>query len=351
MSPSAKYTIFLVDRDSSLAGVLEPALGERFQVRWFPDADSARSAFQQKPAEIVIVDPMSDESATDRLMDWLQVFFPTTIRILTTVNGLLSDALEAMNSGRVHRVLSKPVRPDQLREVIGSATRLIQLERNHERLLQEMRKLNIELELRVQERTQELEAAYRELQQKNLILQKMALTDPLTNLPNRRAMDRLVRTELLQRTRKPTPLCVGLIDADHFKEINSRYLLSGGDHVLVWLGQTLAKSVRAVDSIGRVGGEEFMLVAPETGVEGAHILAERIRRTIENSHTVYDGHTIRVTVSLGVVALSPEQIVSYDALRHAAAEALSEAKCTGRNRAVVREFSPTPGYSPLSARE
>src|SRR5207253_4391815 len=100
-------------------------------------------------------------------------------------------------------------------------------------LLEELRRLNLELEQRVQQRTAELEEANHELEQKNKMLEKLALTDPLTGLPNRRAMDRLTERELRRRERYPSPLALGLIDVDHFKQINSHFLLPGGDRVLV----------------------------------------------------------------------------------------------------------------------
>jgi diguanylate cyclase (GGDEF)-like protein len=168
------------------------------------------------------------------------------------------------------------------------------------------------------------------------MLQRMALTDPLTGLPNRRGMDRLAINEVMRRTRVPYPLAIGLIDADHFKQINTRYLLSGGDHVLTWLGHTLGNTVRTVDTVGRVGGEEFMVIAPETGLEGARILAERLRQTVEHASTSFNGELIRLTISLGVVVADPAMMVTYEQMRHAAAGALSEAKDAGRNRCVVR---------------
>src|SRR5208283_3633999 len=97
-----------------------------------------------------------------------------------------------------------------------------------------------------------------------------------TNLPNRRAMDRLAERELRRRDRYPGPIAIGVIDVDHFKSINDRYLLPGGDKVLIDLARTLNTSVRNVDFLGRIGGEEFMVIAPETGMEGVVVLAERI---------------------------------------------------------------------------
>ena len=93
--------------------------------------------------------------------------------------------------------------------------------------------MNLALEKRVLERTQSLEQANREMQQKNFMLEKLALTDPLTGLPNRRAIDRLAESEIRRRGGYPSALALGFIDADNFKEINRRYLLPGGDQVLI----------------------------------------------------------------------------------------------------------------------
>ena len=175
------------------------------------------------------------------------------------------------------------------------------------------------------------------------MLQRMALTDALTSLPNRRAMDRLAKNELLRRARNPTPLALGLVDVDFFKDINTRYLLPGGDHVLGWLGHTLMNSVRTIDTVGRVGGEEFMIVAPDTGTEGAEILAERVRQTVELSSTQYQGDTIRITVSVGMVVVDASTLVGYGQMRHAASAALSDAKTSGRNCCVVRELPSLVG--------
>src|SRR5437588_10723930 len=108
------------------------------------------------------------------------------------------------------------------------------------------------------------------------MLEKLARTDPWTGPPNRRAMDRLAERELRRRDRYPGPLSILLIDVDHFKSINERYLLPGGDKVLTDLARALKESIRGVDFLGRIGGEEFMVIAPETDMEGAASLAERI---------------------------------------------------------------------------
>src|SRR5207237_4506400 len=128
------------------------------------------------------------------------------------------------------------------------------LERNREQLLEELRRLNAELEERVAARTGELQEANHLLQQRTRELEMLALTDPLTGLLNRRAIDDVARSELKRHARYPSPLALGIVDADHFKDINSAHLLPGGDAVLISLARVLTGSLRTVDSVGRIGG-------------------------------------------------------------------------------------------------
>jgi diguanylate cyclase (GGDEF)-like protein len=248
------------------------------------------------------------------------------------------DAVEAINQGQVFRYLFKPWRADELLQVLRNACRTFQLEQSHSQLLEELRSLNSDLEKRVQQRTRELEEANHQLQQQNLMLQKLALTDALTGLPNRRAIEQLVRSEVRRRGRYPGPLALALLDVDHFKEVNSRYLLPGGDQVLIGLTKTFINSLRTVDTIGRIGGEEFMVVAPETDYQGAAALGERMRAAVETSRFLYKDASIRVTVSVGVGVVEASSPVEFEQLKYAAAAALQEAKTQGRNRCCVRSI-------------
>jgi len=188
----------------------------------------------------------------------------------------------------------------------------------------------------IQRGEQERRELVERLERQNHILEELALSDPLTGLPNRRAIERVMHLELLRRARFPAPLAIGLVDADRFKEINTAFLLSGGDHVLTWLAGVLKDSIRGTDSLARIGGEEFMVVAPGTDVGGAAGLGERLRSNVAGGLTVYGGHLIRVTVSVGFATLEPDKVAGYDQIRMIAEAALQEAKATGRNRCVIR---------------
>ena len=343
-----KCSVLVVDDDPAVLHMLTALLRSDYELFACASAEEAQELYRKKQTEIVISDQELPGLQGVPFLDWIRDESPRSVRILMTGLHNLDHAVEAINSGLAQRFIFKPFRPDQILPILRSAARSFLLERSHEQLLDELRRLNQELELRAGERTHELEAANRQLAQRNQMLQRMALTDALTSLPNRRAMDRLAKNELLRRARTPSPLAMGIVDADHFKSINTRYLLPGGDHVLSWLGQCLVNAVRTIDTVGRVGGEEFMIVAPDTTTEGALILAERVRKTVETAQTIFNGETIKLTISVGMVVVESDVLVGYDQMRHAAASALSEAKLTGRNKSVVRQLSSFGGPTAAS---
>lgn len=332
-----KCSILAIDDDPGILALLVAQLSQDFELVTACTAEQARGILAQRSVDILITDLALPDENGIVLLEWVRRTIPRTARVLLTGTARLADAVDAINQSQVHRLVLKPWRPEDLLQTLRATARSLLLERSHEQLLDELRRLNLELEQRVTSRTEELHTALHQLQQKNQILEKMALTDPLTGLPNRRAIDLIARKELLRRTRSPFPMAVALVDADHFKRINEGHLLSGGDHALTWLASVLLNSIRGTDSIGRVGGEEFMLVAPGTDPEGAQILADRMRSNVEAGSTLYAGRPIRMTVSIGFATAPPEMTVGYDQLRETAATALKQAKDEGRNRAVLRE--------------
>jgi diguanylate cyclase (GGDEF)-like protein len=154
----------------------------------------------------------------------------------------------------------------------------------------------------------------------------------LTNLPNRRAVDRFAERELRRRDRIPGPLGILLIDVDDFKRINERYSLLGGDKVLVDLAQVLSVSIRATDFLGRIGGEEFMVIAPQTEFKDLIALAEHICTSVEQAEFSYQGEAISVRVSIGPAIIDAGKETDYNSLKHWASAALAEAKRIGKGR-------------------
>ncbi len=338
-----KCSLLVVDDEPYILATLSSLLSDSYEVLTADTAEAAQTLFARRPIDIVLTDQRMPRMSGVQLLEWVREHHPRTVRLLMTGFAELEEAVEAINRAQVFRYLFKPWRTEELLEVLGSAARTFQLERSNEHLLQELRTLNQELEERVAQRTRQLEEANHELEQKNKMLEKLALTDPLTGLPNRRAMDRLAERELRRRDRYPSPLAVGLIDVDHFKRINNDYLLPGGDKVLVDLAKCLQSSLRRdVDLLGRIGGEEFLVIAPETDMEGAPPLGERIRTTVESTPFHYKEYVIAVTVSIGFAVAEAGVAADYEQMKHKAAAALAEAKVKGRNRCIYYPLAPRP---------
>jgi diguanylate cyclase (GGDEF)-like protein len=172
---------------------------------------------------------------------------------------------------------------------------------------------------------------------RNALMYRHALhsahTDPLTQVNNRVAMEDCIRRESELARRQKTPLSLMLIDIDHFKSFNDRYGHSFGDQVLKSVARTVRESVRASDMIFRYGGEEFVIVLSNTEIAGAALLAERIRRAIENMGLSIESQCVRVTASLGVTTLNPG--ASARDLLVNADRAMYQAKHDGRNRVIT----------------
>jgi diguanylate cyclase (GGDEF)-like protein len=166
------------------------------------------------------------------------------------------------------------------------------------------------------------------------IVQRQAITDELTGLVNRRRFLAALETEIVRARRLGGPLTVVLADLDDFKPINDRFGHHAGDEVLVGFADLIREHVRDVDVAGRLGGEEFALLLPETDLRGAEAGADRLRRSLgELRLALAEGSELRVTASFGVAELAPAQ--SGDELLRAADAALYRAKEAGKNRVAL----------------
>jgi diguanylate cyclase (GGDEF)-like protein len=162
----------------------------------------------------------------------------------------------------------------------------------------------------------------------------MAITDGLTGLLNHRRSQEVLREEFRRATRYCRPLSVLMLDVDGFKEFNDTYGHPQGDQVLAHIARLLRTSVRSVDHVGRYGGEEFIIILPETTRENAFALAERIRATVALEwFPAGNGEFVQKTVSIGVSAY-PDDAVDPADLIQLADEALYRAKRSGKNRVL-----------------
>jgi two-component system cell cycle response regulator len=174
---------------------------------------------------------------------------------------------------------------------------------------------------------QDVEAQYHEE------IYRMTIIDGLTQVHVKRYLLEALDKELMRARRHQRELSFLMLDIDHFKKINDVHGHLAGDYVLKEVARLLQQRIRRDEVLARYGGEEFAIILPETTLEGACALAEGLREKIEESRFVFQGETIRVTISIGAAILIEDHRASLDLIKKAD-EKLYEAKRAGRNRVL-----------------
>lgn len=193
-------------------------------------------------------------------------------------------------------------------------------------LIEAQRQTNENLDRLVRERTEELETT-------NSRLKEISNTDALTRLPNRRSFDETFETELMRAFREKLPLSVMLMDIDHFKMINDRYGHPFGDVCLVRAADFIRRSIRRPpDFAARYGGEEFVVLLPNTDSKGSLYIANVILDQFNTNTVEEDDLNVSITVSIGLISVTPSTGDSTSSLLKKADELLYQAKTNGRNR-------------------
>ncbi len=220
------------------------------------------------------------------------------------------------------------------------STNLVESQEKNMRAENDLKKAKEQLELRVEERTKELVELTRklvdEISERKQVEERLARTatsDLLTGVMNRRAMLEQLRYELVRHQRNKIPFVILEIDIDHFKDINDTYGHDIGDQMLIAVADCLLTSTRSQDLVSRWGGEEFLILLPDTNLQGGSIAAEKIRSRVAEEVFKSNGHQLRLTLSCGVAEYKQGQTI--DMCIKDADTALYQAKNQGRNRVVV----------------
>ncbi|MFC3122360.1 sensor domain-containing diguanylate cyclase [Agaribacter flavus] len=232
---------------------------------------------------------------------------------------------------------------DQFKETELARAAAIENERQamvaKDELLKVQEEAKRSLQYSVEERTLELEIALRELSEANNELERMSAIDPLTGLMNRRYFDKRLLAEMRRSRREQTPLTVAILDIDFFKKVNDKFGHLGGDECLKVFSRVLQDIIkRPADVICRFGGEEFVAILPNTELEGACKLMQRLRLAVEDTVIKFEDKEIRITVSIGVTSRVVESNDEQEMLIAFADKLLYQAKQSGRNKVVSDTF-------------
>lgn len=225
--------------------------------------------------------------------------------ILVTAKSEREDIVQGLESGADDYVV-KPFDLGELRARVGVAVRIVGL--------------------------------YEQLERANKRMEELLQTDHLTGIMNRRAIVEALETELHRQGRQATPLCVAMMDLDHFKLVNDGFGHAAGDAVLIEAAARMKGCCRMYDSVGRLGGEEFMAVLPGLPREAAEAAGERLRGAIGGWGIKFEEREIAATVSVGMAWLAPGMECDADRAMRAADALLYKAKEAGRDRVEFGEI-------------
>ncbi len=321
-------TILCVDDDSSVLSALRSLLGQCLEHDQLVEiAENGAEALEiiAELAEdglelsVIIVDYIMPGMKGDELLVQVHELLPNTIKIMLTGQSDLNGVKRTINEANLFRFLEKPWQNEDIVLTVQAAIRAYELDHRLELQNQELQRINEELELIVGERT-------RQLVEKNKELEQLAVTDRLTGLYNRLFLDQVLEREFSTIGRHGTTFSLILLDIDHFKHVNDTYGHHAGDEVLKSISKILKESVRESDVVGRWGGEEFLILCPNTSHSDTLKIAEKLRLAIEQ----YDFASIGCrTASFGVASYQQGDTIATVEAR--ADKALYLAKDKGRN--------------------
>lgn len=329
MDANKPTVILCVDDDKTvlhaLRTVLRAALPERYHIEIAESGEEALEICADYQADgheisLVVSDFIMPNMRGDELLVKMHSLSPKTVKIMLTGQSDLEGVRRAINDADLYRFLGKPFDNADLAMTVKSALHAYAQEQRLVQRNAELEHMNANLERLVAERTSEVV-------EKNVLLEKLSLTDRLTGLYNRRKLDQVIADEMLIATRYVNSFSAVLIDIDFFKSVNDTFGHLVGDQVLVEFASLLTRNTRAVDVLGRWGGEEFLIFCRCTDQQGAMQFAEKLRHQVE-SHVFATVGT--KTCSLGVASCQADDTI--ESLLARADEALYRAKANGRNR-------------------
>ena len=303
MNPSSQpFTVLAVDDSAIYRKLVEHSLsGQEYEVLYAKNGRQALDLFAEHKPAVVITDwSMPDISGLElcrRIRHDFQGFHSHLI--LLTSNSDKEQVVEGLAAG-ADDYLTKPFHSGELVARVAVGRRIA--------------------------------ALHREIQAKNHLLEEMALTDALTGLPNRRAVDVWASRELSAAARHDFAFWVVMADLDSFKKVNDTYGHDAGDSVLKTFAEILKTHTRQSDICARIGGEEFLVMMTHSDRGGTKTAVERIRKQFENTNFTLGGRIVTATASFGIAGFRGNRPPDWNALVECADTALYAAKHKGRNR-------------------
>ncbi len=305
----AKAKILLVEDDRVQAKFVINFLEKKgYEVLWAEDGRAAIKIVKTNSIDLIILDIILPDINGYEVARWLKINNDTKgiPIIMLTARSALNDKIAGLEAG-ADDYLPKPFDEAELNARIYASLRTKALQ-------------------------DELKERNRQLEELLAKVELMAITDPLTEINNRRRFEEVIKKEFSRFKRYHTPLSCMMIDIDHFKRINDRYGHASGDSVLKEVANLICRNLREIDTLARWGGEEFVVLLPQTDKNEAQNVAQRVLENIRNHRFSGIPPEERITVSIGISGIPSSEIDNWERLIMKADEALYLAKDRGRNR-------------------
>jgi diguanylate cyclase (GGDEF)-like protein len=322
-SSTPALRVLVIDDDPDTRLLLEKTLGNAgYAIFSAANGKEGLEKAMQCHPQLVLVDrmmPEMDGLAFCRALRSARIGRGVYLVMLTAIEDP-DQIVEAYEAG-IDDYVPKPVNPKILLARLRAGERVVSLQQEVESDREDIRRFAAELAM------------------SNRRLEEAALLDPLTGIPNRRyAMDR-IQQEWAAAERSVRPLACMVIDVDHFKRVNDTHGHDVGDLVLQRVADVLRHSARTHDVVCRIGGEEFLMICPDSDAASAGQFAERLRQAVGSARVQIGNVSLQVTISIGVAAMAAS-MRAPDAMIKAADQAVYAAKQAGRNRTCI--FRPRP---------
>ena len=296
------HTVLVADDSAVYRKLIENSISSNhFAPVFAKTGQEAMQLFAEHKPRIVILDWMMPDRTGIELCQHIRAacLDSYTYIILLTAMSEKESIIQGLASG-ADDYLTKPFHDGELLARLGVGMRIIEL--------------------------------HKQIEAKNRLLEQLALTDALTSLPNRRAIEEWATRQLSGAARYGFPFWVVVADLDRFKNINDTYGHEAGDTVLKRFAEILKANSRKSDICGRIGGEEFLFALTHTNAKNAQVVTERIRSQLEQTKFDFDGTTSTVTASFGAAGFEGTHAPDLSQLISKADAALYSAKRLGRNR-------------------
>jgi len=313
MNVEPEFKVLVADDSAVYRKLVEHALSpEEYNVLFAKNGRQAIDLFVEHHPPLVITDWMMPDISGIELIESIRRDFPTSYTYIIILTGMTdTDKVVSGLAAGADDYLKKPFHAEELLARLGAGRRIIGL--------------------------------HRQLEVKNRLLEELALTDALTRLPNRRAVEAWGTRQLAGAARHGFSFWVAMIDLDCFKSVNDTYGHAAGDAVIQTFAEILKTNTRSSEICGRIGGEEFLLILTHSLKHDIEIVIHRIRKELEAHRFKFGETSLGITASFGIAGFQGKTIPDFNVLVNQADLALYSAKRNGRNRVELRVFDEPEG--------